>query len=227
MQAKSKPRRERVPRRTGIYYRLDTNGKRVPGVFEITYYDSDRRRRWQTIIGSIDEAEETRADKLGRKRRGERVAPSKLTLAEYVPTWLDSQSARLRPKTITTYEGSLRLHVLPRLGRLKLSAITTDDVAALVADLQRRDYRPWTVKGVLSALSALMRHAARRGLIQANPVARLERSERPVDREREARPDQRGDRSAARRLRREAPAADRDGDRVGLADRRACRDALA
>src|SRR4051794_15906472 len=181
-------RRESVPRRRGIYYRLDAKtGKRIPGVFEITYYDSTGKRRWQTIPGSVEDAETARADIAGRKRRGERVAPSKLTLGEYVPVWLAGQEGRLRPKTITTYEGNLRLHVLPRLGRLRLGEIKTDDIASLASEMHRAGYAGWTIKGTVAALSGLLRHAARRGLIPENPVARLERGERPTTTEKEKR----------------------------------------
>lgn len=183
-----RPRRERVPRRRGVYYRLDpTTGKRITGVFEITYYDSDGRRRWETIHGSVEDAEAKRGDVAGRKRRGERVAPTKLTLAEYVPVWLDTQAVRLRSKTLTTYEGHLRLHVVPRLGRLKLGEIRTDDIASLASEMQRSGYAAWTIKGAIAAISGLLRHAARRGLIAENPVARLERGERPATTEKEKR----------------------------------------
>jgi integrase len=187
MQDKAKPRREHVPRRRGIYYRLDVKGRRVPGTFEISFYDSLGVRRWQTITGSVEDAEAARAEVAGRKRRGERVVRSKQTLAEYVPVWLDGQAGRLRPKTITTYEGALRLHVVPRLGRLKLGEISTDDVAALVAAMRREGYKPWTIKGTVAALSGLLRHAARRGELSENPVGRLERGERPVTTEKEKR----------------------------------------
>ncbi len=188
MQAKTKPRRERVPRRRGIYYRLDpSTGKRLSGVFEITYYDSAGRRRWQTVEGSVEDADAARSEVVARKRRGERVAPSKLTLMAYAPTWLDSQAGRLRPKTIATYEAHLRLHILPKLGRRRLPEVTTDDVASLSAEMQRAGFAAWTIKGALATLSGLMRHAARRGLISENPVARLERGERPTTTEKEKR----------------------------------------
>src|SRR5581483_7982753 len=189
MQSQDRPaRRVSVPRRRGIYYRLDPKtGKRIAGIFEITYYDSTGKRRWATVEGSVEDAEQTRANIAGRKRRGEWVAPSKLTLAEYIPTWLDGLGGRLRPKTITTYEGNLRLHVVPRLGRLRLGEIRTDDVARLAAEMHRAGYAAWTIKGTIAALSGLLRHAARRGLIPENPVARLERGERPTTTEKEKR----------------------------------------
>ena len=187
MQDKGIARRERVPRQPGIYYRLDSRGKRIPGVFEFTYYDSDRKRRWGTVHGTIEDADAERAKVAKRKRDGFRVAPSKKTLDEYVPEWIESQAGRLRPKTLTTYEGHLRLHVQPKIGKLLLPQITTDHVASLIVDMQRNGFKPWTIKGTVASLSALMRHAKRHGLIGENPVTGLERDERPTTTEKEKR----------------------------------------
>ncbi len=169
--AATTPRREKVER--GIY--------RKPGTseYEITYTDSTGRQRWQRIEGGLREARAARGEMLGKLAKGERVVPSRLTLAEYAETWIETQTGRLRPKTLRGYRDHLRLHIEPKLGRRKLAAVTVDDVAALLGDLQRNGYAAWTIRGVLTVLSRLLGSAARRGLIPANPCAALERSERP------------------------------------------------
>jgi integrase len=190
MQEKSTgPLRERVER--GIYRRLTRTGDIR---YEVAYLDSDGRQRWQTV-GSLREARQIRADLVSRVSRGERVAPSRVTLGEYAETWLERQRSRLRPKTLATYEATLRLHLLPRLGRRQLHSITVEDVADLIADLEagtryvRREgrlvkeagkpYAAWTIRGCLTVLGRLLGSAVREGLIAENPVRRLERGERP------------------------------------------------
>jgi integrase len=86
---------------------------------------------------------------------------------------------RLRPRTWEKYEANLRLHLSPRFGRSKITNVRVDEVAALVAAMQADGLAEWTVQGVLVTLGRIMGFAARRGYITANPVARLERSERP------------------------------------------------
>jgi integrase len=193
-------RRVKVEKRRGIYYRDTTSGRR----YEITYLDSTGRRRWQTIAGGLRDAEAALDEIKTRLRRGERIALTNARLAQYATTWLDGQRGRLRPKTVTTYETALNRHVLPRLGRLKLTEITEDDIAVLIAEMREgvyyelRDGRlvklrrkggftPWTIRGTLSPLSALLAHAARRGLVPVNVVSRLERGERPATTEKEKR----------------------------------------
>jgi Phage integrase, N-terminal SAM-like domain len=76
--------------------------------------------------GGLREARAARGDAVAKLSRGERVARTKLTLAEYAETWVETQEGRLRPKTLRTCRDHLRLHVVPKLGRRKLSSITVD-----------------------------------------------------------------------------------------------------
>jgi integrase len=174
------PRRTPVKGHRSIYYRdTKTRGRR----YEIAYYDSTGRLRWKTVDGGLREARAALEETRSRMRRGERVAPTNVTLAEFARSWLDSQ-ANLRRSTVEKYEYGLTDHVLPHLGHLRLREITPDDVTNLVADMRRRGYAEWTIHGVLTPLSRILRHAARRGLIAENPVQKLEKGERPKQRAR-------------------------------------------
>jgi integrase len=168
-------RRTRVSGERGIYWRDTPTGRR----YEITYTDSSGRQRWRTIDGGLREARQARADVVSRIGRGERVVPTRETLAEAVETFLEGPAKQLRPRTQTIYGSHLRVHVLPRLGCQRVSSLTEDDVLALMAALRDRGLSSWTVHGVLSSLSRVLGHAARRGVVVQNVVRRLERGERP------------------------------------------------
>jgi integrase len=68
---------------------------------------------------------------------------------------------------------------LPRLGERRLDEIGLDDILALISDLRKGGYSGATVVAILTPLSRLFGHAVRRGLIEVNPVSKLDRSERP------------------------------------------------
>ena len=55
----NRTRRTRVKGKPGIYYREVRNGNRSGRRYEVTYLDSDGRRRWKTMPGqdNLDEAE--------------------------------------------------------------------------------------------------------------------------------------------------------------------------
>jgi integrase len=57
----------------------------------------------------------------------------------------------------------------------------------MIAELRTAGYAGWTIRGILVALSRILGTATRRGLIPANPVRKLERSERPSVTRREMR----------------------------------------
>ncbi len=130
------------------------------------------------VGGNLRAAEAAREELRTRVRRGERVAPSRQTFEEVATAWLAAQS-QLRPRTIEKYEGSLRLHLLPRLGRLRIAEINEDDVVRVVSEMQAAGKAGWTIRGALVPLGRIFGHAARRGLIGSNPLLRLEKSERP------------------------------------------------
>jgi integrase len=190
MQLNGTPLRERVER--GIYKR-----KTKAGVvrYEVAYLDSDGRQRWRTVP-TLREARTLRADLVSKVARGERVAPVRMTFADFADTWLVKQHSRLRPKTFELYGSYLRLHLNPRLGRRQLQAIAVDDVASLIGEMQQgiryvgrdrhleraegKPFAAWTIRGVLVVLGRVLASAARDGLIASNPVRRLERGERPT-----------------------------------------------
>lgn len=177
------PRRTKVKDRRGIYFRHGADGRRR---YEITYRDSEGRQRWKVVPGGLKDAEGALEEVRGRLRRGERVAPTKLTFAEVADLWLAAQS-ELRPRTRDAYESALKNHLLPRFGRLRAAQLNEDHIALFIADMRKRGYKGWTIRAALTPLGRSLGYAARRGLIGSNPMARLERGERPTVAQREMR----------------------------------------
>jgi integrase len=179
MQSKANPRpprRRPVARHPGIYYR-PRRGGRVGPPYEISYLDSTGKRRWAVVHGTLDEAEAKRSELRLRRRRGERLQPTRQTFADYATAWLERQTCRER--TREKYSWALHHHLLPYFGRRRLDQITVDNVAAFIAAMQRKGARGTTILSALQPLSMILGHAARRGAIAVNPCSQLERGERP------------------------------------------------
>ncbi len=90
------------------------------------------------------DAEKAFASAVTAQDRGTWVAPrTTLTLADYSEQWLESRltskGSRLRPRVRELYEGQLRLHILPTLGRAPL--------AKLRPRLSGLGTRPWSTTG--------------------------------------------------------------------------------
>src|SRR6266568_4882083 len=178
MQAKRnrRPRRRPVARHPGIYYRPRAGGKVAPP-YEIRYLDSTGTRRWQVVHGSLEDAEAKRAELLLRRRRGERIEPTRQTFEQYAREWLERQE--VRPRTKEKYSWALEQHLIPRLGHRRLDQINCDDIAALIAAMRKGGVKGWTITSALRPLSIILAQAARRGRIPVNPMTQLEPGERP------------------------------------------------
>src|ERR671930_1006208 len=178
MQAKGnrRPRRRPVARHPGIYYRPQPGGKVAPP-YEVRYLDSSGKRRWAVVHGSLDDAEAKRAELRLRRRRGERIEPTRQTFEQYARAWLERQDGR--PRTLEILTWALERHLIPYFGRRRLDQITVDDVAAFIASMRRKGLRGSTTNTTLRPLSRILAYAARRGHIPVNPCSQLERGERP------------------------------------------------
>ena len=180
--ASRSPRRKAVQGKPGIYFRelsVDREGKRRRvRRYEVSYLDSDGRRRWQTIPGhdNLDEAERELVRIKVRLADGERVDGSGLRFDELADLWLSQ--LRLSERTRERYEANLRTHLRPRFGTRKARLIATGGLHKLVADMEASGRAGWTTQN-MRALSSLCSWASRHGFVAANPVAALEARERP------------------------------------------------
>ena len=170
------PRRRPVPRHPGIYYRPRRNGKVAPP-YEIAYLDSTGKRRWEIVHGNLDVAEARRAALRLRRRRGERIEPTRQTFEQYAREWLERQT--VRPRTLEIYSWALNQHLIPYFGRRRLDQITAEDIAAFIAQMKRKKLKGWTITSALRPLSIILAQAARKGRIPVDPISQLERGERP------------------------------------------------
>jgi integrase len=175
--AKKLPRRKAVKGHPGINYRPRASGKVGPP-YEIPYLDSSGKRRWDTVHGSLSDAEARRAELRLRRRRGERIEPSRKTFAVYAEEWLARQTT-VKTRTQELYSWAIKTHLVPFFGRRRIDQIDADHVASFIAQMTRAGYKGWTIKSVLRPLSIMFRQAARKGQIPVNPMSQLEPGERP------------------------------------------------
>lgn len=117
--------------------------------------------------------------------RGAWVNPGagRITLAEYAWRWLE-QRPDLRPRTRELYEGELRLHILPALGEVELSALSTARVRAWHAELINASHTGrTTVAKCYRLLRTILGTAVEDELILKNPcVLKGAGVERPPER---------------------------------------------
>lgn len=126
---------------------------------------SRREQRWQSL-GLVNEQSERAAWKqfqpfLNRVNDAAMKLPPKSgsTLAEYVEEWRRDVAVNLKGSTVRSAESHLRAHIVPKLGGLHLTAITTKAVQGFVAYLASGGRSRKTVENVLLTLSSLLKTA--------------------------------------------------------------------
>jgi integrase len=104
----------------GVYRRSDG---RWEGKFFVDTPDGRRKR--VSVYGDTERAALDELNKLrDQQRRGVPVATTTLSVAEYMTYWLEHiAEPSIRRTTYATYEGDVRLHIIPGIGRRKLKSL--------------------------------------------------------------------------------------------------------
>jgi len=105
----------------------------------------------------------------------------KLPIATYLERWLKYGTAnRWRVSTAKGYERTVRLHIVPYIGNVKLAALTPANVEALLSALEKDEAEPRTRQEARKVLRAAYQEALRQGLLVANPVAAIRSPSAPT-----------------------------------------------
>lgn len=162
----------------GIRYRLlDEARPDGPRRYIIGYTDAQGRYHTETLgVGyTLADAKARKAALEGVKRT---IVPTYLTVRECMDTYLRSRRSSLAPATYESYRYGYAV-VNEFCGSKKIRDLTTNDVAALIAQLKDEGKKAWTIKKILTPLVGALKVALREGWIQSNPADHLLPHERP------------------------------------------------
>ena len=116
-------------------------------------------------------------------RRGEMRAATPTTVRAATEEWLEGardgsirnrSGDQYKPSVIRSYEGALRLRILPDLGGAKLSDVRRRDVQHLVDRLLADGADSSTIRNSITPLRVIFRRAIARGDLAVNPTTGVE-----------------------------------------------------
>jgi integrase len=143
--------------------------------------DGKRRQHTEVVRGTRKEAKRRERELLSSRETGRFVEPHRLTVAEYMAMWLETIRTKVEPNTHRGCEQRSRTHIVPDLGRVKLtdlSALLIEQTEALwLLQGNRRTGGPLDPQTVLHAhrvLHAAMERAVSWRLVPVNPVDGVE-----------------------------------------------------
>lgn len=98
-----------------------------------------------------------------------------VTLSQWINSWIERRSIRLRPSTISGYRGSLRRYIEPcSVGDLPLDAIQPEDLIVLLSPIIAKGYTR-QAQLVQILIGAALKDAMKRRIISWNPMDCVDR----------------------------------------------------
>lgn len=119
--------------------------------------------------------------------RGIYHEPCKMTLGEWLDIWQHDYLESIKPRTVECYQCQIENHIKPKLGSVKLEALTTPDIQRFYNSLTEKGLSAKTVKITHGVLHKALQQAVAIGYLRFNPtdacsLPRVERKElKPLD----------------------------------------------
>lgn len=95
--------------------------------------------------------------------------PTRITVSDYLETWLAHKTPQLAPKSVHNYTQVIELHIKPDLGQIKLQKVRPAHIQALFDAMAAKGLSD-TQRQVRNVLNAAFEHARRLQLISDNPA---------------------------------------------------------
>ena len=145
------------------------------GQWVVDYRDGGGARRWRTFATKRD-AEDFLAKTIPETRQGKRALVSvTITVAAYADRWLRLIASTVKPRTLVSYAGTLRLHLLPAFGAWRVQRLDKGGIKGMLADKLASGLSRNTVRIIHATLRAMLRAAVDDGVMPINPAEKLGR----------------------------------------------------
>jgi integrase len=150
-------------------------GKYLISIYTGRTINGKRERAYQTITGTIADANQKRHEMLGNLHTGTFTLNDKTTVSQHLQAWLKDIRINKRKRTYLAYESIVRCNLEPEFGSLKLRDLTT----AMILDFYMRSQRelnkytgkptsPRTILHWHRILSEALTDAVDKGLLMVN-----------------------------------------------------------
>lgn len=106
---------------------------------------------------------------------GTYTAPSKMTVGQWLDIWQEEYLGAVKPRTVDSYKATVRTHLKPNLGAIRLDALNPHTIQGLYNSLtvpqgDRDALSPKTIKNVHGVLHKALQQAVANGYIRFNPT---------------------------------------------------------
>lgn len=139
-------------------------------------YDGQGRQVRRTTSGKTKAECLRRRNELYLQLQQKTTTPTKVAVETFIHQWIDTAALeKYSPNSLRNVKGHCRNYIIPTLGQYQIKDVGADEVRELDQAVRDAGCSDRTVQIVHSTFSAAMRDAVRRGLIEVNPVSRVDR----------------------------------------------------
>jgi integrase len=172
---------------------------RCKPAYQANVWSRRDRKRIRRTFPTLSAAKDWRSDALVSFRRRTMRAASPITVREAADSFIagakdgtirNRKKQLYKPSVVRAYEQSLRDHILPALGAVKLADVQRPDLQDLADRLLARGLDPSTIRNAIAPVRVIFRSAISRGELSVNPTSGLELAAPEGKRERIASPDE-------------------------------------
>lgn len=153
---------------------------RPDGRYEARYeaVEPGGQRRRRSLFGKTrTEVQDKLRDALKRKSDNIPEPSATLTLSAFLTRWLDGKN-NLRPESRRRYHDSIKLHLVPQIGRKSLAKLTAVDLQDCYGKLRDRGLSGTTVSHAHGVLRTALKDATRWDLVTRNVADLVDRPQR-------------------------------------------------
>ena len=159
---------KRANGRGSIYQITKSNGRKV---WKAAIKDINGKLRTKNFTKFADAedwiAEQRRARELGENTY---ATNPKMTVGEFMTGWVEDKYSDDQSNTQRFYRNAIKNHIIPALGNIKASSLTTKSIESLLRDMAARQLGAGTIRSVKASLSAAFNDAVRLGDLTRNPM---------------------------------------------------------
>ena len=133
------------------------------------------RQQWIAVSGTRDDAERKLAERLAELDRGVPAQDGRLTVEQWLETWLrDIVAVRNAPRTLESYSYLVRHHLIPGIGHLQLSKLQPGEIDRLLAGMVAKGLSANTAHHAYTVLNKALTDAMRKGKVYRNVCAMVD-----------------------------------------------------
>ena len=135
----------------------------------------DGRQKWVPAGKSKKQANALNLEMTYKASRDELVIPKPMLFKDFVDLWLQDYCAvTLKPGTVSDYTNTLKKHMVPLWGHIRMTAIRNDRVQRYISDLVSENrLKPKTIRNQIVALKRMYSVANQWGYATHNPAKNL------------------------------------------------------